>query len=72
MKDETANFDGHLEDYEKILTASSYHIYQCIKPMCDVEFAVSQQFSEQDIVKCPVCTTEDALITIGQGMMIEK
>ncbi|KFZ32344.1 hypothetical protein LR68_03348 [Anoxybacillus sp. BCO1] len=41
------------------------HVYEC--KSCEVVFAVSQDFEEQHLVKCPVCKTDKALQDVSAG-----
>lgn len=70
MNLETADFNGHLEEYKKILKSNEFNIYYCID--CECEFAVSQNFEDQSCLKCPSCLDDKHLIDKEPGSMMKK
>ncbi|MGE6756294.1 hypothetical protein ACQKFO_23165 [Rossellomorea sp. NPDC071047] len=44
-----------------------YNGYYCNR--CDLEFAVSQRFQEQDIIACNCCKKDDQIIDKGEAIL---
>ncbi|MEH7503259.1 hypothetical protein V7152_14820 [Neobacillus drentensis] len=44
------------------------HIYECEE--CVVSFTVEQAFEEQDLVRCPICTSDDSIRDVAAGELI--
>lgn len=64
---ETADFTGNAEIFEKVSNLNRYHLYKC--KGCVVRFAVEEEFDDQSIITCPSCKTADHIIDIGLAMI---
>ncbi|MGC3792012.1 hypothetical protein [Priestia aryabhattai] len=69
---EIGNFENHLEEYDQALAANDFHVYECKKSDCDFRFLVSQLFIEQDLVKCPICSTDEDVVDLGSATVMMK
>ncbi|MGR6342555.1 hypothetical protein ACU5CE_32990 [Priestia megaterium] len=66
----TADFTNHLEEYEKVLVANEFNVYECTN--CDCPFAVSQRFEDHSEIVCPSCLDDSHVIDVGAGTMMKR
>lgn len=66
---QTADFTNHLEDYEKMVAANVFNIYECTNCYCS--FAVSQAFDDHSVIACPSCLSDEAVEDMGSSTMMK-